>query len=127
MEALRQASSKEELYREIMKLKLPPFREEWKSEENLVAGCQSIMHLMSEVKEGKIYFYAHSDALISRGLAALLVQFYSGRPPEDVLKVAPTFIEELGIPGILSPGRANGLASLHIKMKQLALAHLVSH
>ena len=117
---------REELYQALMKLELPPFDESWKTEENLVSGCQSILYLHSEIKDGKIYFYAASDALISRGLAALLVDFYSGKSPEDVLKVAPTFIAELKIPEALSPSRANGLASLYLKMKQQALAHLVA-
>jgi len=120
--------SREELYQKIMEIgkELPPFDEAWTIPENLVSGCQSILYLHSEVKEGKIYFYASSDALISKGLAALLIDFYSGRPPEEVLKVAPTFLEELKIPEALSPSRANGLASLYLKMKQQALSHLVA-
>ena len=123
---LKQAKSKEELYTEIMKLSLPPFDEAWKREENLVSGCQSIMYLKSEMQGDKIFFYAYSDALISRGLAALLVHFYSGMTPEEVLKTPPTFINDLGIPELLTPGRANGLASLYLKIKKLTIAYIVA-
>jgi len=83
-----------------------------------------MMYLYSSVHENSIYFNASSEALISRGLAALLIRFYNGRPPEEVLKVAPTFIDALRIPSLLSPSRANGLMSLHLKMKQQALAYI---
>lgn len=105
---------------------LPPFDPSWKKEENLVSGCQSILYLHSELHEGKIFFYADSDALISKGLAALLIEFYNNRPPEEVLQVEPTFIEELDLPSALTPSRVNGLSSLYLKMKQQALDFLVS-
>ena len=103
---------------------LEAFREEWKTPTNLVSGCQSIMHLHSELADGNLTFYAKSDALISSGLAALLIEFYNGKTPEEVLTIPPTFIEEMGLADAISPGRANGLASLHLKMKQQALAFL---
>lgn len=120
-------ASREEVYQKIMEWGelLPPFKPEWKTEENLVHGCQSIMHLHGELKEGKIYFSASSDALISAGLAALLLEAYNGCSPETVLKEPPVFLEELGIPASLTPGRANGLASLYLKMKQEALKLLL--
>lgn len=128
-ETLKKAPTREALYQEIMKLGtlLPRFPENERIDSNLVSGCQSIMHLHSEVLDGKIYFIADSDALISKGLAALLIDFYNGCAAEEVLKVSPDFLEELKIPQLLSPSRANGLASLYVKMKQQALAHLVSH
>lgn len=106
---------------------LLPISSQAKTEENRVTGCQSLLYLHSELKDGKIFFYADSDALISKGLAALLIDFYNGSTPEEVLKVPPDFIEELDLPSALSPSRVNGLASLYLKMKQQALAHLVAH
>lgn len=104
---------------------LPSFQAEWKVEKNLVPGCQSVMYLHAAFKEGKIYFAAASDALISAGLAAIMIEAYSGLEPEAILKTPPTFLDELGIPASLTPGRANGLASLFLKMKQEALSFLL--
>ncbi len=119
--------TKETLYSEIMEggKKLPSFDPAWKTEENRVSGCQSLMYLYSRYENQKVYFYAASDALISAGLAALLIEVYSGEPAETILLSPPTFLEEIGIPSALTPGRANGLASLYLKMKQEALRHLV--
>lgn len=118
--------SREALYGEIMTWgkKLTPFDPAWKTEENRVTGCQSIMYLHSRLDGTNVVFYASSDALISAGLAALLLEVYSGEPAETILLSPPQFLEELGIPSVLTPGRANGLASLYLKMKQEALRHL---
>lgn len=120
--------SREALYQQIMEWgkKLPPFKLEWKTEDNRVTGCQSLMYLHSEGKAEKLYFYASSDALISAGLAALLIHVYNGEPADAILITPPYFLEELGIPSALTPGRANGLASLYLKMKQQALHSLVT-
>lgn len=117
----------EMIYQKIIEWgkKLPPFNPEWKNEENLVSGCQSLMYLHAETQEGKIYFYAASDALISAGLAALLIEAYNGETPETVLTSPPLFLDSIGIPASLTPGRANGLASLYLKMKQEALKFLI--
>ena len=96
-----------------------------KISENIVSGCQSVMYLHSSKEEGKVYFSAASDALISAGLAALLTQVYSGELPEVILKHPPTYIEELGISASLTPNRANGLYSVHLRMKQDALKLLM--
>ncbi len=126
-ESFASCSTPEEIYQKIMAWgkRLPPFQEEWKVEENLVLGCQSVMYLHATLKEGKIYFFAASDALISAGLAALMIEAYNGVSPETVLKCPPAFLEEIGIPATLTPGRANGLAGLYLKMKQEALKSLV--
>lgn len=102
--------------------KLDPLR---KSSENIVKGCQSTMYLYSHLEGDKVFFQAESDALISAGLAALLVSVYSGESPETVLKVTPDYLEELGISANLSPSRTNGLYSIHLRMKQDALKLLV--
>lgn len=122
-------ASREEVYQKIMEWgeRLPPFKSEWKTEDALVNGCQSVMHVHAELKNGRIFFAASSDALISAGLAAILLEAYNGKSPEAVLKEPPVFLEELGIPDSLTPGRANGLASLYLKMKQEALKLLLPH
>lgn len=97
-----------------------------KEETFLVPGCQSLLYLVPSLKEGKLYFKADSDALISMGLAELLVWYYSGEAAETILKSPPTFLEKLGIPNSLTPSRANGLYNIHLKMKQRALETLVS-
>lgn len=86
-----------------------------------VQGCQSILYLSSKFTDGKIFFEAHSDALISAGLAAILIFVYSGGSPEEILKTPPIFLNELGILGSLSPSRSNGLANIHLRMKRDAL------
>jgi len=93
--------------------------------ENQVPGCQSIVYMHSYLKGGKVYFETESDALISSGLAKLLTEVYSGEEPETVLQEPPDYLEELGISTSLTPSRANGLYSIHLRMKQDALKLLV--
>jgi len=94
-----------------------------KTEENLVRGCQSRMYLVSYFVNDKVYFEAETDAIISAGLGILLIRVYSGESCEAILKCPPTYLEELNIPQTLTPGRANGLASIYLRMKQDALRH----
>jgi cysteine desulfuration protein SufE len=88
---------------------------------NIVKGCQSTVFLSSKLSEGVVIFGAESDALISSGLAAVLLKVYSGESPETILKCPPAYLDELGISASLTPGRANGLYSIHLRMKQEAL------
>ena len=113
----------EQRYQKLILLgsELPPFAEADKIEFNKVPGCQSLMYLSATFKDGLVFFNATSDALISRGLAALLILVYSGLPPEIILTHHPLFLHELGIFSSLTPSRSNGLISLHLKMKQLSL------
>lgn len=124
-----ECTSEEAKYTKIIQLgrNLPPLRPEQKNENSLVKGCQSSLYLISRWEEGKVYFEAESDALISAGLAALLLMAYSGETPETILKCPPDFLEELKITGSLTPNRANGLYSVHLRMKQDALKHLLLH
>ncbi|WP_044881976.1 SufE family protein [Neochlamydia sp. EPS4] len=110
-----------EMGRTLTKLE-PPH----KTSENIVKGCQSAMYLHSFLKEGNVYFEVESEALISAGLAALLVYVYNGETPESILTCAPTFLEDLGIRASLTPSRANGLYSVHLRMKQDALRLLTA-
>ncbi len=92
--------------------------------ENIIKGCQSTVYLHSYVKDGLLYFEIESEALISSGLAALLILAYNGEPPEVILKQPPSHLEELRIAQTLTPGRSNGLYSIHLRMKQNALNHI---
>ncbi len=119
--------SNEDKYKKIIELgrALTPIPENFKTNENLVKGCQSRMYLHSVYENGVLSFEAESDALISAGLAALLVQVYSGETPETILKFPPLYLEELAISQSLTPSRSNGLYSLHLRMKQEALKALI--
>lgn len=97
---------------------------EHKTSQNIVRGCQSIMYMHCLFDDGKLYFQTESDAIISAGLAQLLTSVYSGESCETILRNPPKYIEELGIAQSLTPGRANGLASIYIRMKQEALSRI---
>lgn len=114
-----------ERYKYIIKLgqKLEPLDEEHKVEENLVRGCQSQVWLVTEQDDDKVIFKADSDAAITKGLVAMLVNFYSGENPETILQTDPEFIDEIGMQQHLSPTRSNGLASMVKQMKIYAMAY----
>jgi len=120
-------STEEAKYEKIIELgrNKSPLESTFKIPENLVKGCQSTMYLRAFKENGALFFQADSDALISAGLAEILIRVYSGESPEIILKCPPAYLEELGINASLSPSRANGLYSIHLRMKQDALKHLV--
>lgn len=115
----------QERYKYIIKLgqKLEPLDEEHKVDENLVRGCQSQVWLHTELDGDKVIFKADSDAAITKGLAALMVRFYSGETPEAILATNPDFIQKIGMQEHLSPTRSNGLASMVKQMKIYAMAY----
>ncbi len=115
-------------YQKIIELgkNLPPFDPAQMVTENIVQGCQSIMYLHSHLEDGKLFFNASSEALISKGLAALLIFVYSGEAPETILKAPADYLQELGIYASLSPGRSNGLSSMYLRMKQEAVKLFLS-
>lgn len=103
-----------------------PLDKALKIPENLVQGCQSTMYLTSSLdEEGRIFFQTEADALISAGLGLLLTRVYSGEDPSVILKCPPSYLEKLELFTSLTPSRANGLASLYLKMKQNALQALL--
>ena len=104
---------------------LPPYPPELKTPDKRVAGCQSILYLHATLKDGKVFFQTSSDALISLGLAALLLSVYNGETPQTILTCPPDFIKNLGIAASLSPNRSNGLSQIHLRMKQLTLPFLL--
>lgn len=114
-----------ERYKYIIKMgqKLPPLDDEHKTEENLVRGCQSQVWLITRLDEDKIIYLADSDAAITKGLVAMLVEFYSGETPDTILNTQPNFIKKIGMEEHLSPTRSNGLASMVKQMKIYAMAY----
>ena len=115
-------------YQKIIELgrQQKPMTPSAKIPENLVAGCQSQMYLYAFWSGDKIIFETESDALISAGLAALLVNVYSEETPETILKCPSTYLDEIGVNASLTPNRASGLYSLHLRMKQEALKMLMA-
>lgn len=121
-----QPLSLEEKFREIIALGrgLSPYPEIFKTKENLVPGCQSLLYLHCAQEKDRLVFSAHSDALISKGLAALLIELYSQEIPETILTCPPKILEELGITKSLSPSRSNGLAQIYRRMQGHAIKAL---
>lgn len=119
--------SVEKIYQKLIEMgrKLPPFPDSYKTAERKVQGCQSSLYLYSFARDGKIFFQATADALISAGLAALLIEVYNGEAAETILKCPPDFLKELGIYASLSPNRSNGLAHLYLHMKREAFKSLL--
>jgi cysteine desulfuration protein SufE len=105
---------------------LEPLDDQFKDEEHLVRGCQSQVWLNAEMDGEQVKFEADSDALISKGLIAMLVRVLSGQKAEDIAKSDLFFIDEIGLHQHLSPNRSNGLASMVKKMKTYALAYSAS-
>lgn len=99
---------------------LGDFPEEKKTEDRLIKGCQSRVWLDCEVKDGRLFFTADSDAIITKGIISLLIGVYSGRMPEEIASDDFSFVEQIGLKENLSPTRANGLVSMISTIKQLA-------
>ena len=95
---------------------------EYKNEQNLIDGCQSRVWLQCDIKDGKLVFTADSDALITKGIIALLIRVVSGHTPKEILDTDLYFIERIGLHQHLSPTRSNGLLSMLKKIKAYALA-----
>lgn len=102
---------------------LPLIDENLKNDDKLIKGCQSKVWLNSEMKDGKIIFTADSDAIITKGIIAILVQVFSNQKPQAILDANTDFIDEIGLKEHLSPTRANGLVSMIKQMKMYALAY----
>ena len=95
---------------------------EYKNEQNLIDGCQSRVWLQCDIKDGKLVFTADSDALITKGIIALLIRAISGHTPKEILDTDLYFIERIGLSQNLSLIRSNGLLSMVKKIKAYALA-----
>lgn len=99
-----------------------PLPEEYKTEQNLIDGCQSRVWLQADYREGRIVFRAESDALIVKGIVDLLVRVLSGHTPQEILDADLYFIDRIGLKEHLSPTRSNGLVAMLKQMKMYALA-----
>ena len=95
----------------------------YKTDENLIKGCQSKVWLYSSYEKGKIHFQADSDAIISKGIVAILLSVLNNRSPLEILSADLSFIDEIGLKEHLSPNRANGLSSMLKQIKFYALAY----
>ncbi|KLT70719.1 MULTISPECIES: SufE family protein [unclassified Flavobacterium] len=101
---------------------LPLIKEEYKTEENLIKGCQSKVWLQGEQSDDKIAFTADSDAILTKGIIAILIRAFSNQKAKDILDADVDFIDEIGLKEHLSATRANGLVSMIKNIKMYALA-----
>jgi cysteine desulfuration protein SufE len=99
-----------------------PLEEKYKTEQNLIDGCQSRVWLQADYVDGKIYFTAESDALIVKGIVALLIRVLSDATPQEILDAELYFIDKIGLKEHLSPTRSNGLLAMVKQMRMYALA-----
>ena len=99
-----------------------PLDEQYKTDQNLIEGCQSRVWLQADEVDGKLIFQAESDALIVKGIIALLIKVLSGHTPDEILQADLYFIDQIGLKEHLSPTRSNGLLSMVKQMRMYALA-----
>ncbi|NCT16906.1 MAG: Fe-S metabolism protein SufE [Flavobacteriaceae bacterium CG_4_8_14_3_um_filter_34_10] len=102
---------------------MPIIEEKNKTEDYLIKGCQSKVWVYPEIKDGKVVFTADSDAIITKGIVAILLRVFSNQTPDDILQADTKFIDEIGLKEHLSPTRANGLVSMIKQLKMYALAY----
>jgi cysteine desulfuration protein SufE len=107
--------------------KLPALEEKHKLDENKVRGCQSTVWLVSEYKDGKLYFKADSDAIIVKGLISMLIRVLTGHTPDEIINANLEFIQKIGMTTHLAQTRANGLLAMVKQMKNYALAFKIKN
>jgi cysteine desulfuration protein SufE len=114
-----------EKYEYIIQLgkELPIIDDKYKTDENLIRGCQSRVWLHAEYKDDKLYFTADSDAVITKGLVSLVVKVLSGHTPKEIVDAELYFVDAIGLSSHLSPTRSNGLLSMIKQIKLYALAY----
>ena len=103
---------------------LKEYPEDRKTDDRLVKGCQSRVWIDFSIENGRIFFNADSDAIITKGIISLLVRIYSGRTPEEILSSDFSVVERIGLKENLSPTRANGLVSMIQMIRAIAAANL---
>ena len=101
---------------------LPIIDPEYKTEDNIIKGCQSKVWLHAELEENKLVFTADSDAIITKGIIAILIRVFSHQHPDAILDADTSFIDKIGLKEHLSPTRANGLVSMIKQLKMYAIA-----
>jgi len=102
---------------------VPPIEVEYKTDDYKIKGCQSQVWIRPEMQGGLLYYKGDSDAVITKGLVALLIRVLNGQPPAAVVEADLSFLDEIGMKEHLSPTRRNGLASMMKQLKLYALAH----
>ena len=102
---------------------LPLIEDKYKTEDHIIKGCQSKVWLHAELDEGKVEFTADSDAIITKGIVAILIRTFSGQKPKDIIEAETDFIDEIGLKEHLAPTRANGLVSMVKQIKMYAIAY----
>ncbi|MCF8713707.1 SufE family protein [Joostella atrarenae] len=102
---------------------LPLIDEDYKTEDNIIKGCQSKVWVHAELEGDKLVFTADSDAIITKGIIAILVRAFSNQSPKDIIEANTDFIDEIGLKEHLSPNRANGLVSMIKQLKLYAVAY----
>lgn len=102
---------------------LPLIEEEYKTDDNLIKGCQSKVWVHASLEGDKIAFTADSDAIITKGIIAILIRAFSNQKPKDIIEANTDFIDEIGLKEHLSPTRANGLVSMIKQLKMYAIAY----
>lgn len=103
---------------------LGDYPESDKTDEHLIKGCQSRVWLDYNIKDGRIFFNADSDAIITKGIISLLIKIYSGRTPEEILGSDFSVVDRIGLRENLSPTRANGLVSMIEKIREISRGNL---
>ena len=101
---------------------LPLIDPQFKTDQYIIKGCQSKVWLRAEQQDGRVYFWADSDAIITKGIVSVLIRAFSGLSAQDIVNAPPDFIKEIGLNDHLSPTRANGLVSMIKQMKLYATA-----
>ena len=111
-------------YENIIQLgkELPLIDEEYKTDENLIKGCQAKVWLHADYKDGKIFFTADSDAIITKGLVSMVIRVLSDHTPDEIVHANLYFVDKIGLKEHLSVTRSNGLVSMIKQMKMYALA-----
>ena len=102
---------------------LPLIDEKYKTDDNIIKGCQSKVWVHAEMNDDKIHFTADSDAIITKGIIAILIRAFSGQHPKEIIDADTGFIDEIGLKEHLSPTRANGLVSMIKQLKMYAIAY----
>jgi cysteine desulfuration protein SufE len=102
---------------------LPIIEEKFKTDDNLIKGCQSKVWVNAKLENDKIVFSADSDAIITKGIIAILIRVFSNQTPKAILEADTNFIDEIGLKEHLSPTRANGLVSMIKQLKMYAIAY----
>ena len=102
---------------------LPALPEQYKTNDNLIDGCQSRVWVYPELRDGQMFIQAESDALIVKGIVALLVRVFNGQKPADIVDADLYFIDRIGLKDHLSPTRSNGLAAMVKQIRLYALAY----